>query len=1055
MYHRNQQQDETLVMLTLAGDETAYESLVTRYQNSVIAAAASVTKNQFMAEDAAQDAFVTAWMKLDTLQEPSKFAPWVCRIAKNCALNMIGRYRSFLPLDVVDNINVFADADANPAEQYALSEEREEVNKSIEVLPEKVRQIIHLHYFEGLSIVEIADRLRISEGTVKWQLHDGRKRIRKELCAMNEKYSDTLVQRVMKKVEELKLWQVRNDKSGFEKVYKEVLKEVEELPESQQKQHALADVLMRGWWWLPGKKNDELFAHIAQAAMEGRNEEVMTFIVSREDSNVWGGARIDFMREKQIPRLEAAGFVKTLGREWFWLGMNLYDQGKAEEGLAAFDKAQEILQRGDTYYTVLPYAKKVQEEMENRYKGAAKERYRVNALTEEYRNINGNLCFWEEDGIGEGWLDSYDRQSAKIFLNASHCDGRFFADVAVGETFTGSDGTTQIYIANNETVETPAGKFERCHVWEIRRWTDTKKIVCRTYYCEGVGIVRQDHTTDDATEVHLLKSYNVKNPAGLLPLDEGNTWEYTSLQGGEVFVQELIYSVGFASKEKTILIQWHNIERVQYDENSWLDAVQQIANDYYTRKNQSSHICDITPAIERAERLAVTPMQKAHTKAAASVARRIMATDPEFNPNCTATGHWNFFSREYLRKKGETVINTNYNPRWSFEWKNMGDFSPADDPLLYSDILGILQDATNCVWSDEWRIGASPIIEYSRWDTAIKTQITCEDGGTVTTKAGTFENCFKLCVDSQGMRSGLTYRNGNKVYYFAEGIGIVRVESEYCDGARTAVYELTSYTGTGEGFMPLENGMTRRYDALDLTDGFVAAVEYEFVADADGDIVLFTNQIGIREVPPPITQYSAILNEQIEDRLWEEKKYTESRLCHDINNFHLLCHFIGRDSRHWAAQEKAVAWGKYRLKIMESLGEGTVPDAWLGNYASSSFRIACALFGCGRKEEGYEWLEKAFAAYPKWDEIPDGAELDVGDPLIFGGVKVIKGKSYIKLPDGKKEPISYGWLFKGDSGLMHYAMTATSGWEWFNPVRNEDRFKEYIERAREIANKKK
>jgi hypothetical protein len=40
--------------------------------------------------------------------------------------------------------------------------------------------------------------------------------------------------------------------------------------------HALADVLMRGWWWLPGKKNDELFARIADAAMQGKNEEAFT-----------------------------------------------------------------------------------------------------------------------------------------------------------------------------------------------------------------------------------------------------------------------------------------------------------------------------------------------------------------------------------------------------------------------------------------------------------------------------------------------------------------------------------------------------------------------------------------------------------------------------------------------------------------------------------------------------------------------------------------------------------------------------------------------------------
>ena len=172
-------------MLTLAGDQTAYEVLVTRYQKAVIASAASVTKNQFMAEDAAQDAFVTAWIKLNLLQEPQKFGSWVCRIAKNCAINMVSRYRGFVALDAVDNLAFLDDPAQNPAELYALSEQKQEVDRSIERLPETVKQIIRLHYFEDLSIAEIADRMRMPEGTVKWQLHDGRKRIRKELCAIN------------------------------------------------------------------------------------------------------------------------------------------------------------------------------------------------------------------------------------------------------------------------------------------------------------------------------------------------------------------------------------------------------------------------------------------------------------------------------------------------------------------------------------------------------------------------------------------------------------------------------------------------------------------------------------------------------------------------------------------------------------------------------------------------------------------------------------------------------------------------------------------------------
>ena len=127
-----------------------------------------------MAEDAAQDAFVTAWMKLNTLQEPKKYGSWVCRIAKNCALNMISRYRSFLPLDVVDNLNITDDGAENPAELYALSEERNEINKSIEMLPEKVRQIIHLHYFEQMTVKEISSAMGKSESAVKSLLFRGR-----------------------------------------------------------------------------------------------------------------------------------------------------------------------------------------------------------------------------------------------------------------------------------------------------------------------------------------------------------------------------------------------------------------------------------------------------------------------------------------------------------------------------------------------------------------------------------------------------------------------------------------------------------------------------------------------------------------------------------------------------------------------------------------------------------------------------------------------------------------------------------------------------------------
>ena len=133
--------DETLVMLTLAGEQSAYEVLVNRYQKAVIASAFSVTHNVFLAEDTAQDAFVTAWIKLDTLNEPEKFASWVCRIAKNCGMNMLRQYRGFLSFDTVENYDV-ADEDSIDSE-YEKEEENAELHRTVAGLSEKVKTIIH------------------------------------------------------------------------------------------------------------------------------------------------------------------------------------------------------------------------------------------------------------------------------------------------------------------------------------------------------------------------------------------------------------------------------------------------------------------------------------------------------------------------------------------------------------------------------------------------------------------------------------------------------------------------------------------------------------------------------------------------------------------------------------------------------------------------------------------------------------------------------------------------------------------------------------------------
>ena len=85
--------DALLVERTLHGDNEAFDRLMLRHERAVYAAAYAILKNHHLAQDIAQDAFMTAWRKLDTLEEPAKFVPWVHNIAQNRAKDHLRKQR--------------------------------------------------------------------------------------------------------------------------------------------------------------------------------------------------------------------------------------------------------------------------------------------------------------------------------------------------------------------------------------------------------------------------------------------------------------------------------------------------------------------------------------------------------------------------------------------------------------------------------------------------------------------------------------------------------------------------------------------------------------------------------------------------------------------------------------------------------------------------------------------------------------------------------------------------------------------------------------------------
>lgn len=827
--------DEALVELTLLGDGTAYEELVTRHQRAVMGTAYKVTKNRFSAEDASQDAFVSAWMNLCELRDASKFGAWVCSFAKNCARTLERHYRAAIPDISLDTLEGFEIADED--EPFA-EDDLENVRRSVDLLSEKIRETVRLHYFEGKSVAEIAEMLSVPVGTVKWRLSEGRKQLRKGYGIMEKTYNEneSLVARVMRQVEALKLWQLKNDKTGFEEEYRAVLANVEALEDSKEKSSMLADTLLRGYWWLPGEKNKEVFERIKKSAEDGHNDDVMTTVAYMEHEKYSGEERIRFMRETQIPYYREGGYPKTLAYIWFWLGYEYRKKGEYEEAIRCYEQVMNILTPSDVYYANAKSAI----EGEKRSIAAEKNhdviRYNAGVTGEVYRKINGKLYFWEQPGYGA----STDGANGSLFWNMSLCDGLMLDEsMKTGDTVTSSDEKiTLTYLKNDGACDTPAGHFENCSVYIIdgERYGLTH---CETWLCDGVGIVRQIVTRLGYTYEWVLSSYKTGGKGGLLPFETGNRWEYAlaERETAEIAERENIFEVTACDAGSMTLSNMNFMVLTGYYD-TWEGKTEEARYCYCKNITPDDEIlCDVSGAMKRAEELAVTKRQKLHTAIANKVMRRIFETDPTVNPNYTEKGRWNFFEYDVI-KKADGKISCDDRRKYSFEWKDMSDCGRkcVGYKVLYSFFFTILQDAAGCLWSDKWQDGYH--FDERKSGKYVTKNFNVKGGETVITPAGTFENCLRVSFDFQAWG----YFSGRSEYLFADGVGIVRFEHLYGED-KCAVWQLTEYKGTGKGFFPTDDGLFRRYEADALSDGWHGSVEYTFDEDETGT-VMFKNALG-------------------------------------------------------------------------------------------------------------------------------------------------------------------------------------------------------------------
>lgn len=172
--------DRELVERARRGDERAFAMLVRRHERSLYATAYALTRSQWDAADALQEALTDAHLKLRTLRSPEKFGAWMSKILVNRCNAVLRTRGRVVPMQEVPEPEAFS---------WDGPEAGMDLANAVRTLSPDHREVIALRYFRDLKVHEIADVLGCPVGTVK-------SRINRALGALHAALEQPLAQEV-------------------------------------------------------------------------------------------------------------------------------------------------------------------------------------------------------------------------------------------------------------------------------------------------------------------------------------------------------------------------------------------------------------------------------------------------------------------------------------------------------------------------------------------------------------------------------------------------------------------------------------------------------------------------------------------------------------------------------------------------------------------------------------------------------------------------------------------------------------------------------------------
>ncbi|MBN1903198.1 RNA polymerase sigma factor [Candidatus Sumerlaeota bacterium] len=180
--------DPQIIKRCQAGDAQAFESLYDSVKDDLFRFIFSLMRNHDDAEEVFQECAMRIFRHIGSLNDVSRFPHWIYRLV----VNQCNTYRSrrnrnaYTPLEEAIEVKpedyVFhGSAPDNPRRALMRKEMMQNINKHINALPSKQRIAVLLFDVEGMSIKEVSEYLGSSEGAVKFNIHEGRKKLRELL----------------------------------------------------------------------------------------------------------------------------------------------------------------------------------------------------------------------------------------------------------------------------------------------------------------------------------------------------------------------------------------------------------------------------------------------------------------------------------------------------------------------------------------------------------------------------------------------------------------------------------------------------------------------------------------------------------------------------------------------------------------------------------------------------------------------------------------------------------------------------------------------------------